>query len=78
VSPSTSIDTRSSAAAEPEARANGATPVFRVTEKGPSTRTFVKLVIPKLRVAAPAGAAMARNGTARRKMRMRRTFRDRG
>ena len=44
------------------ALANGATPVVSMTLYGPSTRTFSKLVIPKLRVAAPAGAASASDG----------------
>ena len=57
MSPRTSIVTRSSAAAEPLALANGATPVVSVTLNGPSTRTLVKPVMPKLRVAASAGAA---------------------
>src|SRR5438270_7912992 len=64
--------TRSIAVSDPDALANGATPVVRRTLNGPSIRTFSKPVMPKLRVAAPAGAA---NGSAsaaaeRRKVRM--------
>src|SRR3954469_23500534 len=54
-----SIATRSSAWGDPVARANGATPVARLTRNGPSTRILVNPVIPKLRVAAPAGELAA-------------------
>src|SRR5881628_2103389 len=71
VSPWTSIATRSSASGVPVARANGATPVARLTRNGPSTRTFVKLVIPKLRVAAPAGELKAAETTKAKRMALR-------
>src|SRR5438067_4955297 len=72
VLPRTSMATRSSAASDPDALANGATPVVRRTLNGPSIRTFSKPVMPKLRVAAPAGAANASANAAaeRRKVRM--------
>src|SRR4051794_2681137 len=61
---------RSSAGPDPVARAKGAMPVARMTLNGPSTRILVKPVIPKLRVAAPAGAANAMIEAAIRKVRM--------
>src|SRR5947209_6455981 len=70
VSPRTSIASRSRAVCDPLARANGATPVASVTVNGPSTRIFAKLVTPKLRVAASAGAASKRTETAVRKVRI--------
>src|SRR3954466_13592559 len=71
VLPRTSTATRSSAAADPVARAKGATPVVRTTLNGPSTRTLSKLVMPKLRVAAPAGGVTAASArAAERKVRM--------
>src|SRR5438270_4349631 len=71
VSPRTSIAMRSSAVVEPVALANGATPVVSATLYGPSTRILVKPSIPKLRIAALAGAARASEAeTAKRKVRM--------
>src|SRR5258708_25270466 len=63
---------RSSAAAEPFARADEATPVGTVTLYGPSTRILLKPLMPKLWVAASARAASAKvTETAMKKVRMR-------
>src|SRR3954451_2993682 len=63
--------TRSMAASDPDTLANGATPVVRRTLNGPSIRTFSKPVMPKLRVAAPAGVAkLVARTAAMRKVRM--------
>src|SRR3954447_18215702 len=60
------------ARSDPDALAKGATPVVRRTLNGPSIRTFSKPVMPKLRVAAPAGGARlrARMAAERRKVRI--------